>query len=106
MILPPHQLKIIMDIPSILDTAKYRHLVLDGVNSIETSIANLQGFQIPEYDELALTYYEPPEVPTATNNIKTVVYSNGGSPVATLTLTYSVQPPTVNDANLVNVVIS
>jgi hypothetical protein len=89
-----------MDIPSILDTAKYRHLVLDGVNSIETSIASLQGFQIPEYDELALTYYEP------TNNIDTVVYKKASAVVATLTLTYSDQPPTVNDANLVNVVIS
>ena len=73
---------------------------------IYSAIANLQGFQIPEYDEIDITYYEPPEVPTATNNIKTVVYSNGGSPVATLTLTYSVQPPTANDANLVNVTIS
>jgi len=89
-----------MDIPSILDTAKYRHLVLDGVNSIETSIANLQGFQIPEYDELALTYYG------VTNNIATVVYKNNSVVVATLTLTYAVQPPTVNDANLIKVVIS
>ena len=97
---PPHQLKIIMDIPSILDTAKYRHLVLDGVNSIETSLASLQGFQIPEYDELALTYYG------STNNIATVVYKKSSAVVATLTLTYAVQPPTVNDANLVKVTIS
>jgi hypothetical protein len=89
-----------MDIPSILDTAKYRHLVLDGVNSIETSLAGLQGFQIPEYDELALSYYG------TTNNIATVVYKNNSVVVATLTLTYSVQPPTVNDANLIKVVIS
>lgn len=89
-----------MEIPSILDTAKYRHLVLDGVNSIETSLASLQGFQIPEYDELALTYYG------TTNNIATVVYKNNSVVVATLTLTYAVQPPTANDANLVNVVIS
>jgi len=89
-----------MEIPSILDTATFRHLVLDGVNSVETSLAGLQGFQIPEYDELALTYYG------TTNNIATVVYKNNSVVVATLTLTYSVQPPTVNDANLVNVVIS
>lgn len=89
-----------MEIPSIFDTAKYRHLVLDGVNSIETSLASLQGFQIPEYDELALTYYG------TTNNIATVVYKNNSVVVATLTLTYAVQPPTANDANLVNVVIS
>jgi hypothetical protein len=89
-----------MEIPSILDTAKYRHLVLDGVNSIETSLAGLQGFQIPEYDELALTYYG------TTNNIATVIYKKDSSAVATLTLTYSVQPPTANDANLVKVLIS
>jgi hypothetical protein len=74
--------------------------------AIEEAIAALQGFQIPEYDEIDITYYGPPEVPTATNNIKTVVYSNNGSPVSTLTLTYAVQPPTDDDANLVNVTIS
>ena len=89
-----------MNIPPIIDTAQYRHLVLDGVNSLETSVAALQGFQIPEYDELALTYYG------TTNNIATVVYKKTSSVVATLTLTYAVQPPTVNDANLVKVTIS
>lgn len=67
---------------------------------IYTAIANLQGFQVPEYDEIDITYYG------ATNNIATVVYSKDGSPVATLTLTYAVQPPVANDANLVNVTIS
>ena len=89
-----------MDIPPILDTATFRHLVLDGANSIETSLAGLQGFQIPEYDELGLTYYG------TTNNIATVIYKKSSSVVATLTLTYFVQPPTVNDANLVKVTIS
>ena len=89
-----------MDQPSILDTAKFRHLVLDGVNTISNEIASLQGFQIPEYDELTLTYYG------STNNPETVVYKKTGTTVATLTLTYSVQPPVANDANLVNVVIS
>ena len=89
-----------MDQPSILDTAKFRHLVLDGVNTISNEIASLQGFQIPEYDQLTLTYYG------ATNNPATVVYKKSGATVATLTLTYSVQPPVANDANLVNVVIS
>lgn len=88
------------NLPPILDTADYRHRVLDGVNSIETSLADLQGFQIPEYDELSLTYYG------STNNIATVIYKKDSSAVATLTLTYSVQPPVSNDANLVNVVIS
>jgi hypothetical protein len=67
---------------------------------IYSAIANLQGFQVPEYDEIDLTYYG------TTNNIATVVYSKDGSVVATLTLTYQVQPPTANDANLVNVIIS
>jgi hypothetical protein len=89
-----------MEIPSILDTAKYRHLVLDGVNSIETSLAGLQGFQIPEYDELALTYYG------VTNNIATVQYLKDGTPVATLTLTYAIQPPVANDANLTTVSVA
>lgn len=74
--------------------------------NIYDSLKQIAGFDIPAYDEIDIGYYVPPQVPTATNNIKTVVYSNGGSPVATLTLTYSVQPPTTNDANLVNVVIS
>jgi hypothetical protein len=82
------------DIPSILDTAKFRHLVLDGVSNIANSI---QGFQIPEYDELELTYYG------STNNIATVVYKKASVVVATLNLTYSIQPPTSNDANLVMV---
>jgi len=89
-----------MDVPSILDTAKYRHLVLDGVQSVSTALASIQGFQVPEYDELSLTYYG------VTNNIATVVYKKASVVVATLTLTYSVQPPTSNDANLVKVTIS
>lgn len=89
-----------MDVPSILDTAKFRHLVLDGVDSVSTALANIQGFQIPEYDQLSITYYG------TTNNIATVVYKKASVVVATLTLTYSVQPPTIDDAKLVNVVIS
>lgn len=42
-----------MSVPSILDTAKFRHLVLDGANSIASAVSQLQGFQIPEYDEIA-----------------------------------------------------
>jgi hypothetical protein len=79
----------------------FTDLTLDQQNyDIYTAIANLQGFQVPEYDEIDITYYG------TTNNISTVVYSKDGSPVATLTLTYQVQPPTTNDANLVNVTIS
>ena len=89
-----------MEIPSILDTAKFRHLVLDGVNSIETSISSLQGFDIPPYDEIEIGYYG------STNNIQTVDYGNAGNLVATLTFSYATQPPTVNDTNLVNIVIA
>lgn len=89
-----------MDTPSILDTATFRHYVLDGVDNISSEIANLQGFQIPEYDELSLAYYG------VTNNIATVVYKKASVVVATLNLTYQVQPPIANDTNLVNVSIS
>jgi hypothetical protein len=89
-----------MSVPSILDTAKFRHLVLEGANDITSAITSLQGFQIPEYDELALTYYG------STNNIATVAYKKSAATVATLTLTYSVQPPVVDDAKLVGVTIS
>ena len=68
--------------------------------NIYSAIANLQGFQIPEYDELTLSYYG------STNNVATVVYIKDGSTVATLTLEYSIQPPVANDANLVKVSIS
>ena len=68
--------------------------------NIYEQLSQIAGFEIPAYDEIDITYYG------VTNNIATVVYSNGGSSVATLTLTYSVQPPTTNDANLVNVTIS
>lgn len=67
---------------------------------IYSAIANIQGFQVPEYDEIDLAYYG------ATNNIATVQYLNNGNVVATLTLVYAVQPPTTNDANIVNVSIS
>ncbi len=67
---------------------------------IYTAIANLQGFQVPEYDQIDITYYG------ATNNIATVQYLNGGNVVATLTLTYAIQPPIANDANLTGVAVS
>ena len=89
-----------MEIPSILDTAKYRHLVLEGANSISTAVSNLQGFQIPEYDEISLSYFG------STNNLSTVVYKKLGATVASLSFEYAVQPPTANDANLIKVSIS
>ena len=68
--------------------------------NIYEQLSQIAGLDIPAYDEIDITYYG------STNNIETVVYSNGGSPVATLTLQYATQPPTVNDTNLVNITIS
>jgi alanine dehydrogenase len=79
----------------------FTNLTPDQQNfNIYEQLSQIAGFEIPAYDEIDITYYG------VTNNIATVVYSNSGSSVATLTLTYSVQPPTTNDANLVNVTIS
>jgi hypothetical protein len=68
--------------------------------AISDAVQSLQGFVIPEYDEIDLTYYG------TTNNISTVEYSKDGSVVGTLTLTYSVQPPIANDANLIKITLS
>jgi hypothetical protein len=64
------------------------------------SLKQIAGFEIPAYDQIDISYYG------ATNNIATVQYLNGGVPVATLTLTYSVQPPTTNDANLTTITVA
>jgi hypothetical protein len=63
-------------------------------------LKQVTGFDIPPYDEIQMTYYG------ATNNIATVLYKNAGVLVATLTLEYATQPPTVNDTNLVKVTIT
>jgi hypothetical protein len=70
-----------LSIPSILDTAKFRHLVLDGLNaSLASSTSN--SFNIPAYDRIDLSNYTGA-------NPGTVVYKSGGNTVATLTLTWS-----------------
>jgi hypothetical protein len=68
--------------------------------NIYESLKQIAGFDIPAYDQIDISYYG------VTNNIATVQYLNGGSPVATLTLTYAIQPPTANDANLTGVAVS
>jgi hypothetical protein len=79
----------------------FTNLTPDQQNfNIYESLKEIAGFEIPAYDQISITYYG------STNNIATVQYLKDGTPVATLTLTYSVQPPTANDANLVNVTIS
>ena len=63
------------DIPSILDTAKFRHLVLQKVESVS-------GLNLPPYDEVDLSNYAAADKPG------TVVLKSGGATVATLTLSY------------------
>jgi hypothetical protein len=67
--------------------------------SIYEALQQIAGFEIPKYDQIDITYYG------STNNIATVQYLNEGTPVATLTLTYAVQPPVSDDANLTTVEI-
>lgn len=64
------------------------------------SLKEIAGFEIPAYDQIDISYYG------ATNNIATVQYLKDGIPVATLTLSYAVQPPTTNDANLTTVTVA
>jgi hypothetical protein len=79
----------------------FTDLTLDQQNyTIYESLQQLAGFEIPPYDEIDITYYG------TTNNIATIAYSKESVIVATLTLTYAIQPPTLDDARLVNVTIS
>jgi len=79
----------------------FTNLTPDQQNfNIYESLKEIAGFEIPAYDEISISYYG------STNNISTVVYKKDSVVVATLTLTYSVQPPVSNDANLVKVTIS
>jgi hypothetical protein len=68
--------------------------------NIYESLKEIAGFEIPAYDQIDITYYG------STNNIATVQYLKDGNPVATLTLTYAVQPPVVNDAYLTTVSVA
>lgn len=68
--------------------------------NIYESLKEIAGFEIPAYDQIDISYYG------STNNIATVQYLKDGVPVATLTLTYYIQPPTTNDANLTTVSIA
>ena len=68
--------------------------------NIYESLKQIAGFDIPAYDQIVTSYYG------STNNIQTVEYKNAGFVVATLTLTYAVQPPTTNDANLTGVIVT
>jgi hypothetical protein len=79
----------------------FTNLTPDQQNyNIYEQLKQVTGFDIPPYDEIDISYYG------STNNISTVQYLNGGDAVATLTLVYATQPPTVDDTNLVNVTIA
>jgi hypothetical protein len=67
--------------------------------NIYESLKQIAGFDIPAYDQIDIAYYG------STNNIATVQYLKAGDVVATLTLTYAVQPPITNDANLTGVIV-
>ena len=68
--------------------------------NIYEQLKQVDGFDIPPYDQIDISYYG------ATNNIATVQYLNGGIPIATLTLTYAVQPPVDNDANITTITVA
>lgn len=55
---------------------------LPAIKTLDDNAGSLPGFNIPPYDEIDITYVG------ATEDIDTVVYKNGGVPVATLTLSY------------------
>jgi hypothetical protein len=64
------------------------------------SVRNVAGLNIPQHDYLSISYY------SSTNNIQTVQYKEGGSggqTVATLTFSYTTNPPTTDDASLASV---
>jgi hypothetical protein len=79
----------------------FTNLTPDQQNfNIYESLKEIAGFEIPAYDQISITYYG------STNNIATVQYLKDATPVATLTLTYAIQPPVANDANLTTVSVA
>jgi len=64
------------------------------------NVRNVAGLNIPQHDYLSISYYG------STNNIQTVTYKEGGSggqTVATLTFSYTTNPPTTDDETLESV---
>jgi hypothetical protein len=64
------------------------------------AVRNVAGFNIPQFNHVSVSYYG------STNNIQTVTYKEGGSSgitVATLTFSYTTNPPTTNDADIASV---
>ncbi len=69
------------NIPSSLDTATFRHLVLDDLNNITALNA---GFSIPPYNDVVMLYADAgfPTKPT------TITFKQNGTDVYVLLLTY------------------
>lgn len=67
-------------------------LLLDNNGNLKTSVqkANIPGFDIPTFDQIAVTYVG------ATNNVNTVSYKLAGVDVAVLTFSYA--DSSANDA--------
>jgi hypothetical protein len=68
--------------------------------SPNVAVRNIAGLNIPQHDHVALAYV------STTNNLATVTYKEGGSggqTVATLTFTYTTNPPTTDDATIATV---
>ena len=64
------------------------------------NVRNVAGLNVPQHDYISVSYYG------STNNIQTVTYKEGGASgqtVATLTFSYTTNPPTTDDANLESV---
>ena len=64
------------------------------------NVRNVAGLNIPQHDHVSISYVG------STNNPNTVTYKEGGSggqTVATLTFTYTTNPPTADDADIATV---
>jgi hypothetical protein len=64
------------------------------------NVRNVAGLNIPQHDYISMTYY------SGTNNPHVITYKEGGSggqTVATITLSYTTNPPTANDATIASV---
>ena len=67
------------------------------LNDLTGTNIKVPGFSIPPYDEIDLSYYG------STNNLASVSYINNSTAVLSLSFVYVSNPPTSNDALLVNV---
>jgi hypothetical protein len=72
------------NIPSILDDARFRRLVLESLNSVTSSTTSLVGFNIPPYNDVVMLYQNAsfPTKPTF------ITFKQDGTIVYEVTLTY------------------